>query len=64
MTDLRSQQGRAVMQAIRDVLMQHGDPIGVSDSPEASDEEDGPDSFNRQILHEVARRLLRLDIRA
>lgn len=40
MTDLSSERGRLVMQAIRDVLMQHWDPIGVSGIPEAPDEYD------------------------
>ncbi len=40
MNDTRSERGRAVMQAIRDALMQHWDPIGVSDVPEAADEYD------------------------
>lgn len=93
MTDLPSERGRLVMQAIRDVLMQRWDPIGVSDIPEAADEYDGylgpvyrilagtrseeelveflfraetrtmgliPHS--REVLHQVARLLLRLKV--
>ena len=32
--------GREVMRAIRAALMQHWDPIGVADIPEAADEYD------------------------
>jgi hypothetical protein len=35
-----SQRGKEVMQAIRDALMRHWDPIGVADVPEAADEYD------------------------
>jgi hypothetical protein len=37
---IQSERGREVMQTIRTALMQHWDPIGVADIPEAADEYD------------------------
>jgi hypothetical protein len=38
--DSKHQRAAEIQQAIRDVLMQHWDPIGVADVPEAQDEYD------------------------
>ena len=46
-----SQRGREVMQAIRDALMRHWDPIGVADVPEAADEYD---SYIAQVYRILA----------
>jgi hypothetical protein len=40
MTDSKQQRGEEIQQAIRQALMQHWDPIGVSDRPAAHDEYD------------------------
>ena len=40
MTDSKQERAARIQQAIRQVLMQHWDPIGVSDIPEAQDEYD------------------------
>ncbi len=40
MTNSREQRAAEMQQAIREALMQHWDPIGVSEVPEAQDEYD------------------------
>lgn len=40
MTDSKHQRAGEIQQAIRKVLMEHWDPIGVADIPEAQDEYD------------------------
>jgi hypothetical protein len=40
MTDSKRQRADEIQQAIRAVFMQHWDPIGVADVPEAQDEYD------------------------
>jgi hypothetical protein len=40
MTESKHERAAEIQQKIRDVLMQHWDPIGVADVPEAQDEYD------------------------
>jgi hypothetical protein len=41
MADLRDKRAREIQEAIGEVLMQHWDPIGVANVPEARSEYDG-----------------------
>lgn len=41
MADLRDKRARQIQDAIGEILMQHWDPIGVADVPEARGEYDG-----------------------